>query len=221
MPSTPNPSKGYIDISLSISPQLPVWPGSPQVLFQRSHDLASGDGVNDTTIKFSVHTGTHVDAPCHFLPEGLSVDRLDLDVMIGPAFVASLPDSASVITSETLAALEIPEKTERLLIRTRNSQLWENKVASFQDDYVALTADAARWIVDNKIKLVGVDYLSVQRFLDGPEAHLVLLSDEIIIIEALNLSSIKEGKYELICLPIKLEGIEGAPARVLLRPITS
>lgn len=221
MPLSPIPSKTYIDVTVPISPQLPTWPGSPTVSFQRSMDLALGDVATDTTLNFSVHTGTHVDAPLHFLPEGSSVDLLSLDVMIGPAYVAVIPDSVDAITPETLAALPIPHGTERLLLRTRNSQLWVDRVSTFQRDFVALTADAAQWVVDQEIKLIGVDYLSVQRFCDGPETHQILLGADVIVIEGLNLSALSTGIYELLCLPIKLEGVEGAPARVLLRSTVS
>ena len=205
----------YIDISVPVSPDLPSWPGSPAIKFQRSLDLEKGDIANDTTISFSVHTGTHVDAPLHFWKEGSSVDQMPLELLIGPAWVASLPD-VEVITADTLEALALPAGTERLLLHTRNSRLWQTDVREFQSDFVALTADAAQWVVDRGIRLIGVDYLSVQRFQDSPETHLILLQAEVAIIEGLNLTDVSAGAYKLLCLPIKLAGVEGAPARVLL-----
>lgn len=206
----------YIDISVSVSPELPCWPGSPPVKFQRNLDLEKGDIANDTTINFSVHTGTHVDAPSHFVKDGATVDNLPLDVLIGEVFVADLTD-VDVITSEHLAALELPVNTQRLLLKTRNSQLWADGVKEFNPDFVAITADAAKWIVKQGIKLVGIDYLSIQRFYDSPETHLTLLKSQVVIIEGLNLTQVSQGEYELICLPVKLTGVEGSPARAILK----
>lgn len=205
----------YIDISVSVSPKLPRWPGSPAIEFQRHLDLERGDIANDTTVRFSVHTGTHVDAPLHFLKDGHSVDRMPLDVLMGPVIVADLSD-VDVITAATLDQLALPPSTERLLIRTRNSMLWQGNVREFKPEFVALTADAAQWIVDHGILLVGIDYLSIQRFYDGPETHLILLRAEIVIIEGLNLANVEAGYYELLCLPLKLVGVEGAPVRAVL-----
>ena len=208
----------YIDISVPVSPDLPRWPGSPAIEFQRSLDLERGDIANDTTIRLSVHTGTHVDAPLHFVKEGTSVEQMPLDILMGTAFVADVSE-VEVITPDTLEALALPKGTQRLLLRTRNSQMWQTGSSEFNPDFVAITADAAQWIVDRGIRLVGIDYLSIQRFYDGPETHLILLRSEVVIIEGLNLSEVSGGEYELICLPVKLAGVEGAPARAILRPI--
>ena len=207
-----------IDISVAISPDLPIWPGSPDICLDRSLSLEKGDIANDTTIQFSVHTGTHVDAPSHFVRDGYSVEQMPLDVLVGEAVVVDL-STVDAITPEILDDLDLPAGVQRLLIRTRNSALWEQQVKEFQTDFVALTAEAAQWIVDRGIRLIGVDYLSVQRFHDGPETHLNLLNAEVTIVEGLNLASVLPGSYELICLPIKLKGAEGAPARALLKSL--
>ncbi|QUS59970.1 cyclase family protein [Synechocystis sp. PCC 7338] len=217
MPVSNKVLRKYIDISVPVSPELPRWPGSPEIQFQRSLDLNNGDIATDTTINFSVHTGTHVDAPSHFISEGNTVDQLDLDVMMGMAYVAVFPDDVEFITADLLNNLPLPAQIKRLLLRTRNSYFWQIKGSEFQKDFVGLTADAAQWIVDQGIQLIGIDYLSVQRYYDGPATHQILLDAEVVIIEGLNLDSVSEGIYELICLPIKLKGIEGAPARVVLR----
>jgi arylformamidase len=209
----------FIDISVPVSSQLPIWPGSPEIELKRRLDLNHGDIANDTTLHFSVHTGTHVDAPLHFLPEGSSVEQMPLDVLIGSVMVADLSNVDS-ITAEDLEQLSLPNGTERLLIRTRNSNLWQVGVQEFQPNFVALTADAAQWVVDRGIRLLGVDYLSVQRFQDGPETHLILLKTAVVIIEGLNLAQVPVGEYELLCLPLKLAGVEGAPARVVLRSLS-
>lgn len=210
--------KKYIDISVGVSSKLPTWPGSPEAEFARRLDLDRGDIANDTTIKMSVHTGTHVDAPLHFISEGSSVDKMCLDVLVGKAIVADV-GNIDVITPEILEGLQLPSGVERLIIRTRNSQLW-GKESNFKSDFVALTAEAAQWVVNQGIRLIGVDYLSVQRFNDGPETHIILLKSEVVIIEGLNLTNVIPGEYELICLPIKLEGVEAAPARVILRSLS-
>lgn len=220
MPANPQPSRKYIDISVPVSSALPCWPGSPEIQFQRNLDLDQGDVATDTTLCFSVHTGTHVDAPSHFIAGGNTVDQLDLDVLMGEAYVAVFPDDVGSITADLLNNLSLPAHTSRLLLRTRNSRFWNTKGSEFQTDFVALTADAAQWVVDRGIKLVGVDYLSVQRYYDGPETHQILLGAEVVVIEGLNLDSVAEGIYELICLPVKLQGIEGAPARVILRRLS-
>ncbi|HEV8352597.1 MAG TPA: cyclase family protein [bacterium] len=205
----------WIDISLPVSPQLPVWPGSPQMEATRRLDLDRGDPVNDTTIRLSVHTGSHVDAPLHFLAGGDSVDRMPLEVLIGPACVASTGGADSV-TAALLNRLFLPIGVQRLLLRTANSDRWP-AAREFDPGYVALTADAAQWMVDRKIRLVGVDSLSVQRYRDGPEAHLILLGAGVVIVEGLNLAGVEPGMYELCCLPLRLSGAEGAPARAVLR----
>jgi arylformamidase len=160
--------------------------------------------------------GTHVDAPFHFISGGDPVEAMPLDVLMGPAVVTYLPEVAAV-TATDLEALDLPAGVQRLLLRTRNSKLWTTGVEEFQPDFVALTVDAAQWVVQRGIRLLGVDYLSVQRFDDGPEVHQILLEARVVIVEGLNLAGVEPGEYELICLPLKLTGAEGAPARAVLR----
>lgn len=209
----------YIDVSVPLSPDLPVWPGAPKVSFQRLLDIEKGDIANDTNISLNVHTGTHVDAPFHFVSSGYSVEKMPLDVLIGNATVADVTE-VETITVEVLEGLALSSETKRLLLKTRNSQLWQKPDHTFDENFVALTAEAAQWIADQGIRLVGVDYMSVQRFHDGPETHLNLLKAEVTVIESLNFANVSAGEYELICLPMKLAGVEGAPARVVLRPLS-
>ncbi len=211
----------YIDISVDISNQMPVWPGSPEIMFSRSLSLDDDDVANDTTIHFSVHTGTHIDAPSHFLPAGKTVDQIPLEILVGKTYIVEISDNVNDITPNVLESLRIPEGTKRLLLKTRNSQFWHNNVKEFQTDFAALTVDAAEWVVQRGIQLIGIDYLSIQRFYDGPETHQILLASEIVIVEGLDLNGVNSGHYDLICLPIKLRGIEGAPARVIVRPCVS
>ena len=209
----------YLDISLTISPDLPHWPGSPSIEISRRRDMDRGDPVNDSTLVCGVHTGTHVDAPLHFLADGADVTHLSLDALIGPAVVAELSD-VDVITARDLEALKLPTDARRLLLRTRNSEGWQREDREFRTDFVALTVDAVRWVVARGIRLIGVDYLSVQIFGGDPETHIALLQAGIVIVEGLNLAEVAPGNYELICLPLKLAGAEGAPARAVLRKVS-
>jgi arylformamidase len=195
---------------------MPVWPGDGDIRIVPVKRIATGDTNNLSRLDCGVHTGTHVDAPWHFLEEGSTVEQLPLDAMIGEAFVAYLQE-VDVITAETLAQLTLPKCTTRLLLHTRNSELWETRVAEFREDFVALTSDAAQWLVDQGIRLIGVDYLSVHRYGDKAPTHQILLGAGLIILEGLNLTGVAPGKYELICLPLRLNGADGAPARAVLR----
>lgn len=207
-----------IDISVGLHPEMPVWPGSDKFSLERIMRLEEGDEANVSQMNTEVHIGTHVDAPWHFVANGKTVEELSLDVLMGKAVVAEIAEVDSV-TAKDLEALDLPPDTQRLLLHTRNSQLWENKVTEFQKDFVALTSDAAQWIVDRGIPLIGVDYLSVQRFYDSPLTHEILLGAETIVIEGLNLHGVKSGQYHLTCLPLKLIGAEGSPARAVLIPL--
>jgi arylformamidase len=205
-----------IDISVPLGPLTPAWPGSAGIRLTRTKTLAAGDDSNSSRLDCDVHAGTHVDAPAHFLADGAEVDALPLDVLVGPAFVASLPEAQSV-SAVDLSGLHLPQGTSRLLLKTRNSGLWSAHPGEFRTDYVALTADAAQWLVDRHVQLVGVDYLSVQRYGDSARTHQVLLAAGVVIVEGLDLSRVAAGPYELICLPLRLTGAEGAPARAVLR----
>lgn len=204
-----------IDISIGLTAQIPVWLGSPGFQLERILKLEDDEPANTCWIEMDVHAGTHVDAPWHFIPDGATAETLDLNVLIGPVRVAHLPVADS-IRSGDLKTLDLPKGTERLLLRTRNSHLWEAGESQFQKNFVALTVDAANWLVDQGIRLIGVDYLSVQRFGDPPDTHEVLLTAGVIILECLDLSRVTAGCYDLYCLPLKLVGAEGAPKRAVL-----
>ena len=205
-----------MDISVPLSPGLPVWPGDPRIVLERHRVIGDDSASNDSHLACSVHAGTHVDAPAHFIENGSTVEQLPLDVLIGRTWVAEAL-TADVITPELLEDLDMPAGTTRLLFKTRNSSIWENPEQPFRTDFVALHADAAAWIVEHGIRLVGIDYLSIQMFED-PEAptHRVLLKAGVIIVEGLNLRNVRPGSYRLICLPLKLAGSDGAPARAVL-----
>ena len=193
-----------------------MWPGFKGIRITPIKRMDRGDSFNISRLDCNLHTGTHVDAPWHFLQNGTTVEQLPLNVLVGPSYVAHLPNAAD-ITAGDLDDLNLPSGIERLLLRTRNSELWASKVTEFRKDFVALTTDAAQWIVDNGIRLIGLDYLSVQRYHDDAKTHQILLGADTILLEGVNLSNVKSGFYELICLPMILVGADGAPVRAILR----
>jgi arylformamidase len=203
------------DITLAISPELVVWPGDPQVRMEQVVHLERGDICTVTHMELSVHTGSHLDAPAHFILGGKTVESLDLKMLVGPALVVDVGVVAQ-ITAVTLSQLSIPNGTKRLLIKTTNSDRWAVGETSFYKPYVAIEADAAQWLVDRGIGLVGVDYLSVAPYSDVEPTHKTLLGAGVIAVEGLNLHNIKPGLYELVCLPMKLAGSDGAPVRAIL-----
>jgi arylformamidase len=204
------------DISLPISPDLPVWPGDPGLVIERLSKIEAGDTANVTHVSMGAHTGTHVDAPYHFLGgEAPTVEKLPLKILSGRAYVLHLPE-VDQITAAVLQTAEIPPRTRRLLFKTRNSQYWVNRTPGFQRDFVAISADGAQYLVDRGVKLVGVDYLSVAPFQDSVPTHEILLKAGVVIVEGLNLADVSQGRYTLHCLPLKLVGADGAPARAIL-----
>lgn len=203
------------DISLPISESLITWPGDPPVHLTQVSHLERGDNATVTRLDLGAHTGTHVDAPCHFVLGGAGVDTLDLNVLVGPALVVEALE-AEVLTADVLAALPIPPATTRVLFHTRNSDLWARGAREFAQDFVAVTEDGAQWLVARGIRLVGVDYLSVAPFRRSAPTHLALLRAGVIVVEGLNLSGVTPGVYQLVCLPLKIVGGDGAPARAIL-----
>ena len=183
-----------------------TYPGDPAVVLQRVASLAGGDVANISRLDLGVHTGTHVDAPLHFVEGGAAVDVLELDVLVGPARVLDLTGAQRLDAT----ALEDAELSERILLKTRNSQLWERE--TFSDESIALTGDAAQHLVDAGVRLVGIDYLSI----GDEEAHQVLLGAGVVPVEGLDLRGVEPGEYQLVCAPLKLVGSDGAPARALL-----
>jgi arylformamidase len=203
------------DVTLTISRDLPVWPGDPAVSAERVAKIEEGAPANVTRLEFSAHTGTHVDAPIHFLADGISVEDLPLKYLTGRAFVVHLPD-VDLITNEVLEEAGIPPRTRRVLFKTRNSEHWAKGHTDFNTNYVSLAPDAAETLIQRGVKLVGVDYLSVAPFEDQAPTHQVLLKAGIIIVEGLDLSKVGPGRYTFYCLPLKIAGADGAPARAML-----
>jgi arylformamidase len=207
-----------VDISLPISPQLPVWPGDPPVEIEKLSSILEGAEANVSKISCGVHMGTHVDAPNHFIDSGQGIDTLALEALIGPAYLLDLIGT-DIINRETLENADIPEDVERILFKTRNSMYWATGIKTFQEDYVAVDQSGAEWLVEQGVKLVGVDYLSVAEFGAGAPTHQTLLRHGIVIVEGLDLSSAGAGRYDLACLPLKIIGSDGAPARAVLMSV--
>ena len=204
------------DISLPISPNLPVWEGDPAVELELILSMDEGADANVSRIAAGVHVGTHVDAPHHFLNDGRTVENLSLDVLTGATFVLHLAEGVDAISAEILDTAPLPLNISRLLLRTKNSQQWTQDSPKFIRDFVAITPDGAEWLVAHGIQLIGVDYLSVAPFDNPIPTHKILLSAGIIVIEGCDLSQVPQGEYVLYCLPLKLMGAEGAPARAIL-----
>jgi len=203
------------DISVGVSPEITVWPGDPPVVLERVKSMENGDEANVSRIQSGVHVGTHIDAPIHFVEGGATVDAIPLRSLLGRAYVVDLR-KADVLDAATLESARIPPRTRRLLFKTRNSELWTSGESSFQRDFVAVDASGAEWLVKKGVKLVGVDYLSVAPFNDGVATHRILLEAGVVVVEGLNLARVSKGRYTLYCLPVKLMGSDGAPARAVL-----
>jgi len=206
------------DVTLVMRPDMVTWPGEPGPTFAPLRRIAKGDAANVSLVTFGNHTGTHVDPPVHFIEGANTVDRLPLDALVGPCRVVAF-DGQGNISGSFLDGADIPRGAARLLFKTRNSARWRDPTAPFDRGFVAFDASAARWCLSRGVRLVGVDYLSIEP--QGPEkegypTHKTLLGANIVIIEGLDLSDVAAGEYELVCAPIKFEGGDGAPARVFL-----
>ncbi len=188
-----------IDVSVPVWPGMITYPGDPKVRLERVSSIADGDVANLSRLDLGVHSGTHVDAPLHFIEGAPGVEALPLDVLVGPCVVVDGLEPAAV-----------PRGAERVLFKTPNSRLWERE--EFSEDFVKLDGQAARALVERGVRLVGIDYLSI----GDEEAHHVLLEAGVVVVEGLDLREVEPGEYRLVCAPLKLEGAEGAPARVLL-----
>jgi arylformamidase len=203
-----------IDVSVPLDAQLPTYPHNTPFSVEPIKRLARGDSSNVSTLHMSAHTGTHVDAPRHFFDEGAGTESLPLELLIGRARVIEVSSRAG-IAAEDLGTIDLSDDI-RVLIKTRNSQLWGSP--EFHTDYVGVTESGARHLVEHGIKVVGVDYLSVEQFKNpGAPAHHVLLGAGTIVIEGLDLRQVDPGIYEMFCLPLRVVGSDGAPARVVLR----
>lgn len=209
----------WIDISVPLKNGMAHWPGDPTVNISRVRDLEKGDTVNLSTISMGAHSGTHVDAPLHFINGGEGVDEIPLETLVGRARVIEIRDTESIKPDELKEHHIRPG--ERILFKTFNSShAWQSD--KFVEDFVFISDSAARFLVERKVRAVGIDYLSVGSYKHGgSEVHKILLAGGVWIIEGLDLSPVVPGNYELICLPLKLVQGDGAPARAILRPLPS
>lgn len=204
-----------IDITYPVSSFTIFWPGSTG-FSHKWHNRIPEKTDNLSSFNIDSHGGTHLDAPLHFVENGKCLHEIDLAKCIGEAYVVEIRGRRD-ITFQDLEKANIPADCKRLLLKTDNQEYWEKKENEFQKDFCSIDKSGAEWIVKRGIELIGIDYLSIQRFYHGPETHQLLLEAEVIIVETLNLENVKPGKYELICLPLKLEGLEASPVRAILR----
>jgi len=203
-----------MDISVTLSEILPTFPGDPAIGFERASDAANPFHL--TCLHLGSHAGTHIDAPAHLLKNGATVDAIPLVTLIGPCRVVDLRDRTQPISAGDLDGLNLAG-VRRLLLRTNNSELWKKE--GFAEHYTGLTPAAAAHLVKLGIRLVGIHYLSIEPFASESEVHRILLKAGMVILEGLDLSDVNAGDYELICLPLKLAGVDGAPCRAVLRPL--
>ena len=202
------------DISVPITPDMHVYPGDPGMSMQRVLEIGEGSPFAISRLMLGTHTGTHVDPPAHFYKDGSTVDEVPLDSLIGPARVVDIGDARSV-TVEFLESLDLPDQTERLLFKSRNGALWERP--RFQRRFAYIEPFAARWLAARRMRLVGIDYLSAEQYgARQPLTHWALLGAGTIILEGLDLREVPEAEYTLVCLPLKIVGADGAPARAVL-----
>jgi arylformamidase len=196
------------DVSVPIRPGMVTYPGDPTIRMERVQSIAEGATANLSLLELGVHTGTHVDAPVHFLDGASATETLPLEVLLGPASVVEATAVDRLLDAASVA--DLAPRGERVLFKTRNSELWHRD--SFQEDFVSLTGDGAAALVELGVRLVGIDYLSI-----GDEnAHYALLGAGVVVVEGLDLRAVEPGEYDLICAPLRLVGSDGAPARVLL-----
>jgi arylformamidase len=204
------------DVTVPIKNSMPVWPGDPTVNNTLVFSIDSGEESNVTSIQMSAHTGTHIDAPRHFINSGKSIESLDLNTLLGEVEVIEIDSCANQIDAIILKSLDKQIWPKRVLFKTKNSLQMLLEREQFDQNFVALLPDAAEYLINMGVILVGIDYLSIAPFENGSGTHIELLKKNLIIIEGLNLADVIPGFYELIALPILLVGADGAPARVLL-----
>lgn len=204
------------DITYPISEQLTVWPNDTAVSITHTREVGHGSRATVSRLVLSSHAGTHMDAPSHFLEDGGHIDGLDLSALIGPCEVVET--NANTVSYEVLEKLDIPKGTTRLLIKTKNGARF-SRSEPFFSDYVGVNISGAKWLLEHKIKLVGIDYMSIADYADIKEVHHALLSVEMILLETLDLRQVTPGPYRLIALPLRLEKTDGSPVRAVLLPM--
>lgn len=203
-----------LDISLNLHQGTTSYPGEPGPIIQALKSMAKGDTADVSLLTLTTHTGTHVDAPCHFIPGGITVDQIPVEALVGRAQVVEL-NTRGHIGAEQLEEAALPARVRRIRFKTHKGSLWEDP--AFREDFTAISAGGARWLAERGFVLVGIDYLSVEPFgAPQDETHLILLGAGIVVVEGLDLRMVAPGEYTLVCLPLKISGGDGSPARALL-----
>jgi len=208
------------DISLTLSPSLTSWPGEDYFQLEKMYDMTGGDVCNVTKICMSTHHGTHIDSPYHFLEDGATSEGLSIENMIGQCVVIDLSnlDIGEIIKAH-IEDYDL-DGCHRVIFKTSNSYFWQNDAEQFNKNFVSLSLEAAEYLHKQGVILIGIDYLSIENFSSVEhDVHKLLLSNDVIILEGLDLSSVQGGCYELICLPVKIAGSDGSPARAILRDL--
>jgi len=205
----------WLDISVPIRPGMPTFEGDPTVTLERVAAIADGAVCNVSRLDFGVHSGTHVDAPVHFLDGAAGIEAVPIEALVGPAVVVDARVERGRLDAAAIDRLGIPPGTKRLLVRSRNSELWA--ATGFQSSFIGLDGSGADRLVELGVRMVGVDYLSVAVFGDPTPTHRALLKAGVVIVEGLDLRSIEPGRYEFICLPLLIPGSDGGPARAIVR----
>ncbi len=207
------------DISLPVSPAMPVWPGDPPVHLTQVSAISLGDSANVSRLKMGVHYGTHIDAPKHFIDDGITIEKIPLEKLVGKVLVMEIYPTESVISDIVLKQHPdrlLLENAAKVIFRTRNSNLWHEYPHTFRKDYVGINTAGAVYLSQLNLDLVGIDYLSIGPYEEMLQPHQILLTHEIVLLEGLNLSGVPAGVYDLYCLPLNLPGCEGSPARAIL-----
>jgi arylformamidase len=200
-----------IDISVPIHPRMHIYEGNPGVRLDRVLSIGEGEAANVSCLELGCHTGTHLDAPLHFIEGAAAAEEIPLDSLVGEAVVVDATALEGPIDAQALESCSIAEGAERVLLKTRNGELWARD--EFTHDFVRLDRSGAHWLVDRGVRLIGLDYLSI----GDEDAHRVLLGAGVVPLEGLDLRHVEPGRYELLCLPLRVVGSDGAPARALLR----
>jgi arylformamidase len=206
----------YVDITVPLVPgRVPLYPGDTDLVVRREQYRAQGDSANVSSLTCSLHCGTHVDAPVHFFDDGPGVDTVPLEALIGPVWVADATEVSDLIDDSALSRIDISEGAARVLFKTANSLLWE--APRFVEEFVAVAPDAAETLVGRGITLVGIDYLSIASYRDPAPTHEVFLRAGVAILETLDLRHVEPGWWTLTCLPLRIPGADGSPARAILQ----